>query len=90
MRAVAARASAKRPATINGVRVTPAIVAPVTGPVNCVYKKHTMGVASHLGIQLDEYDARIRTFIPRYERMLDVAADAVAGLKGRAHSRRGA
>ena len=42
-----------------------------------------MGVASHLGIQLDEYDARIRTFIPRYERMLDVAADAVAGLKGR-------
>lgn len=43
----------------------------------------TMGVASHLGIQLDEYDARIRTFIPRYERMLDVAADAVAGLKDR-------
>jgi ubiquinone/menaquinone biosynthesis C-methylase UbiE len=36
-----------------------------------------MSVASHLGIRLDEYDARIRTFIPDYEEMLDVAAAAV-------------
>jgi trans-aconitate methyltransferase len=36
-----------------------------------------MSVAAHLGIALDEYDARIRTFIPDYEEMLDVAADAV-------------
>ena len=36
-----------------------------------------MGAASHLGINLREYDARIRTFIPRYEAMLDAAAAAV-------------
>ena len=36
-----------------------------------------MGVASHLGIRLTEYDSRIRTFIPHYEEMLDVAAGAV-------------
>lgn len=36
-----------------------------------------MSVASHLGIRLDEYDARIRTFIPDYDVMLDVAASAV-------------
>jgi trans-aconitate methyltransferase len=35
-----------------------------------------MGVASHLGIAIDEYDRRIRTFIPRYEEMLDAAAAA--------------
>jgi ubiquinone/menaquinone biosynthesis C-methylase UbiE len=34
-------------------------------------------VASHLGIDLREYDARIRSFIPGYEQMLRVAADAV-------------
>jgi tRNA (cmo5U34)-methyltransferase len=33
-----------------------------------------MGVAAHLGIDLREYDARIRTFIPDYEEMLDAAA----------------
>jgi trans-aconitate methyltransferase len=43
-----------------------------------------MGVAAHLGIRLDEYDARIRTFIPRYETMLDVAADAMATVGRRA------
>jgi len=37
-----------------------------------------MGVASHLGIRLREYDARIRTFIPDYEVMLDAAASALA------------
>ena len=36
-----------------------------------------MGVASHLGIKLTEYDSRIRSFIPHYEEMLDVAAAAV-------------
>lgn len=36
-----------------------------------------MGVASHLGIKLAEYDSRIRTFIPDYEEMLEVAAAAV-------------
>jgi SAM-dependent methyltransferase len=36
-----------------------------------------MSVASHLGIDIREYDARIRTFIPDYEEMLDVAASAV-------------
>jgi tRNA (cmo5U34)-methyltransferase len=36
-----------------------------------------MGVASHLGIDLMEYDSRIRTFIPHYEEMLDVAAAAI-------------
>jgi len=36
-----------------------------------------MSVASHLGIEIAEYDQRIRTFIPAYEKMLDAAADAV-------------
>lgn len=33
-----------------------------------------MAVATHLGIALDEYDERIRTFIPHYDEMLAVAA----------------
>jgi ubiquinone/menaquinone biosynthesis C-methylase UbiE len=33
-----------------------------------------MGVATHLGIDLADYDARIRTFIPDYDVMLDEAA----------------
>ena len=36
-----------------------------------------MGVATHLGIKLTDYDSRIRTFIPHYEEMLDVAAAAI-------------
>jgi tRNA (cmo5U34)-methyltransferase len=36
-------------------------------------------VARHLGIDLREYDARIRTFIPGYESMLDAAASALRG-----------
>ena len=36
-----------------------------------------MSVATHLGIKLADYDARIRTFIPDYEEMLDVAAVAI-------------
>lgn len=38
------------------------------------------GAAAHLGISLREYDARIRTFIPRYEEMLDAAAAALSAL----------
>jgi trans-aconitate 2-methyltransferase len=37
----------------------------------------TTSVATHLGIDLAEYDARIRTFIPHYEEMLDVAASVI-------------
>ena len=36
-----------------------------------------MGVATHLGIKLTEYDARIRTFIPYYEEMLHAAAASI-------------
>ena len=36
-----------------------------------------MSVASHLGINLADYDRRIRSFIPDYEKMLAVAASAV-------------
>lgn len=36
-----------------------------------------MSVAAHLGIRLADYDKRIRTFIPDYETMLDVAASLV-------------
>jgi tRNA (cmo5U34)-methyltransferase len=35
-------------------------------------------VATHLGIELSEYDERIRTFIPAYDEMLDALAAAVA------------
>ena len=36
-----------------------------------------MGVATHLGIRLRDYDAMIRTFIPDYEEMLDEASSAL-------------
>jgi trans-aconitate methyltransferase len=36
-----------------------------------------MGVATHLGIDLADYDARIRTFIPDYELMLAAAAAVI-------------
>jgi SAM-dependent methyltransferase len=36
-----------------------------------------MGVATHLGIKLGEYDTRIRTFIPDYEEMLQAPAGVV-------------
>ena len=39
-----------------------------------------MSVASHLHIRLDEYDARIRTFIPGYEQMLEAGAHALRAL----------
>src|SRR5438552_5527263 len=36
-----------------------------------------MSVAAHLGIRLSDYDVRIRTFIPDYDTMLDVAASVI-------------
>jgi tRNA (cmo5U34)-methyltransferase len=42
-----------------------------------------MSVASHLAIDLREYDTRIRTFIPRYDEMLDVAAATVNAVRPR-------
>ena len=36
-----------------------------------------MAVATHLKIDIDEYDTRIRTFIPYYEEMLDAAVEAL-------------
>jgi ubiquinone/menaquinone biosynthesis C-methylase UbiE len=43
-----------------------------------------MGVGSHLGIQLRDYDARILTFIPHYDAMLAAAAAALVPLVRRA------
>jgi ubiquinone/menaquinone biosynthesis C-methylase UbiE len=37
-----------------------------------------MSVSSHLAIDLNQYDARIRTFIPCYEEMLDVVTHVLA------------
>jgi SAM-dependent methyltransferase len=39
-----------------------------------------MSVGAHLQIRLDEYDSRIRTFIPAYEQLLEEAAGALCGL----------
>lgn len=39
-----------------------------------------MAVSSHLGIAVTEYDERIRTFVPWYEEMLDVAAGALGAI----------
>jgi SAM-dependent methyltransferase len=39
-----------------------------------------MSVGSHLQIRLEEYDSRIRTFIPGYEQMLTSAAGALRAL----------
>lgn len=39
-----------------------------------------MGVADHLRIELDEYDALIRSFVPTYEAMLRAAAEVVGEL----------
>jgi len=37
-----------------------------------------MSVARHLGIRITEYDRLIRTFIPRYDAIIEAAADTVA------------
>jgi tRNA (cmo5U34)-methyltransferase len=36
-----------------------------------------MGVAAHLRIQVDEYDARIRTFVPDYEQLIATVAESL-------------
>ncbi len=41
-----------------------------------------MAVATHLGINLEDYDRKIRTFIPRYDLMLSTAAGALRVLDG--------
>src|SRR5262249_40420144 len=41
-----------------------------------------MSVSKHLGIVIEEYDDRIRTFIPHYAEMLDEAA-AIVGPRAR-------
>jgi tRNA (cmo5U34)-methyltransferase len=41
----------------------------------------THSVRRHLRLEIDDYDATIRRFIPGYERMLAVAADAVARVR---------
>jgi tRNA (cmo5U34)-methyltransferase len=44
-----------------------------------------MGAAAHLGIDLREYDARIRTFIPGYEQLLEITSRTLAAtVRGRA------
>jgi len=40
-----------------------------------------MGVAGHLRIELDEYDQKIRTFVPHYETLLEVTAGALGLLR---------
>jgi len=42
-----------------------------------------MGAGAHLGIDLSEYDARIRTFIPDYEILHDIVACAAAAAVSR-------
>jgi ubiquinone/menaquinone biosynthesis C-methylase UbiE len=42
----------------------------------CSAYNRDVSVSKHLGIDIAEYDARIRTFIPHYEEMLDVVAGA--------------
>jgi ubiquinone/menaquinone biosynthesis C-methylase UbiE len=42
-----------------------------------------MAVSAHLKIDLAEYDARIRTFIPHYEEMLDAAVAALCAARPR-------
>src|SRR5262245_1445574 len=46
-------------------------------PARATTARRSAAVAAHPGLNLAEYDDRIRTFIPDYEEMLDVAADAV-------------
>lgn len=41
----------------------------------------THSVRRHLRLEIDDYDATIRRFIPGYETMLAVAADAVASIR---------
>lgn len=40
-----------------------------------------MSVASHLNIKIEEYDARIRTFVPWYEEMISLTAGSLRFLR---------
>jgi ubiquinone/menaquinone biosynthesis C-methylase UbiE len=40
-----------------------------------------VSVAEHLGIRLDDYDAKIRTFIPDYEEMIEAGAATLRALE---------
>jgi tRNA (cmo5U34)-methyltransferase len=40
-----------------------------------------MSVAAHLNIRIEEYDARIRTFVPTYEEMISTAAEILRLLR---------
>jgi SAM-dependent methyltransferase len=42
-----------------------------------------MSVGSHLQIRVDEYDSRIRTFVPAYEQLLAATVRALCGLDTR-------
>jgi tRNA (cmo5U34)-methyltransferase len=48
------------------------------------YNSAAMGAAAHLGINLADYDASIRTLIPHYEDLVEAAASAVDTLAPRA------
>lgn len=43
-----------------------------------------MGVAEHLKIEVEEYDARIRTFIPAYEELVAAAAEVLRAVQATA------
>ena len=43
-----------------------------------------MSVASHLSLSIDQYDARIRTYVPGYVQMLELVAETVNVLAGSA------
>jgi ubiquinone/menaquinone biosynthesis C-methylase UbiE len=63
----------------------PPVEGVVFRPAACVIIRISAGpllmtVSSHLHIRLEEYDARIRTFIPRYEELLDAAAQSLRAL----------
>jgi tRNA (cmo5U34)-methyltransferase len=40
-----------------------------------------MGVAGHLRIEIEEYDQKIRTFVPHYETLLEVTANSLGLLQ---------
>ena len=42
---------------------------------------HEHRVAGHLGVQPEEYDRTIRTFIPHYDRMLETIGKSALGLQ---------
>jgi tRNA (cmo5U34)-methyltransferase len=74
----AANASDGERASPTGLRPTDRL-HPADIPLNAA-REQNMGFADHIGIDLAEYDERIRTFVPDYEVMLGIAADALRHL----------